>query len=89
MSIANQFKHAKAPIKNPKSKVEDRRGILAIDAFEDIKPAPTLPIPKQKRGRPPTGFDPKEYHKLYQRDKRSADKLGISVKEYRSRKSNG
>lgn len=46
-------------------------------------------IPKQKRGRPPTGFDPKEYHRLYQRDKRAADKLGISVKEFRSQKGQG
>lgn len=69
------------------AKPADRRGLLAIDSFEDVKPEPVRPAPKPKRGRPNlSGVDSKEYNRLYMIDKRKADKLGISVAEFRGKK---
>lgn len=41
--------------------------------------------PKPKMGRPATGFDKKEYQRLYMRDKTQADKAGLSVKAWRQK----
>lgn len=46
-------------------------------------------ILKRKRGRPPTGFNKKEYQRLYMADKRQAEKLGVSVRELREARNNG
>ncbi len=42
--------------------------------------------PKPKRGRPSNGFDKLAYNRQFMADKRSATKLGISVKEFRAAK---
>jgi len=93
MSIANQFKRTKALNKSTVRKdklvaisVSVAEKLESEDSASDVKQPVDSTIPKQKRGRPPTGFDPKTYHREYQRDKRSADKLGISVKEFRAQK---
>lgn len=74
-------------------KPADRRGIIAIDSFEDEKPEPKRePIPsKAKRGRPKTDFDKEEYNRLYMRDLRTIKRLGLTctVKEWRDSNGNG
>lgn len=44
---------------------------------------------KIKRGRPSTNFDKKAYQRQYMADKRHAEKLGVSVREYREMVKNG
>lgn len=43
----------------------------------------------KKRGRPSTNFDKKAYQRQYMADKRQAEKLGVSVREYRETVKNG
>jgi hypothetical protein len=43
----------------------------------------------KKRGRPSTNFDKKAYQRQYMADKRQAEKLGVSVREYRETFKNG
>lgn len=38
-----------------------------------------------KMGRPPTGFNKTEYMRLYMLDRTPAKKLGLTVKQYRSK----
>lgn len=38
----------------------------------------------KKRGRPSTNFDKKAYQRQYMADKRQAEKLGVSVRDYRA-----
>lgn len=38
----------------------------------------------RKRGRPSTNFDKKAYQRQYMADKRKAEKIGVSVREYRA-----
>lgn len=44
---------------------------------------------KRGRGRPSTNFNKKTYQRQYMADKRQADKLGVSVREYRDTVKNG
>ncbi len=71
----------------PKGKPADRRGIIATDSFEDIKPEPKREpiLSKAKRGRPKTDFNKEEYNRLYMRDLRTIKRLGlaVTVKQYR------
>lgn len=60
-----------------RSKAMDR---LVADSADELFPQ------KPKGGRPPTGFDKREYQRKFMADKRAATKLGISVKEFRSGK---
>lgn len=60
------------------SKQPDRKGILAIDPFEDQgRKEPPRPVPSK------APFDRNAYQAQYMRDKRKADKLGLTVAEYR------
>ena len=43
----------------------------------------------KKRGRPSTNFDKKAYQRQYMADKRQAEKLGVSLREYRETVKNG
>lgn len=43
----------------------------------------------KKRGRPSTNFDKKAYQRQYMADKRQAEKIGVSVREYREAVKNG
>jgi len=46
-------------------------------------------LEKKRRGRPPTNFDKRAYQRLYMADKRQAEKIGVSVREYRETVKNG
>lgn len=63
---------------------EPKKSTAARLGLTDVAPTDVqLGVPKQKVGRPSTGFDRNAYQRDYMADRRKAKPLGMTVKEYR------